>query len=206
MLPVLVYWKPLLNRRWLIILCCLLAGTNLIYHFTPLFVVVGYLQGTAETEPLTKAALRSLTFSPPVLARVLHHLLAGVAIVATLLMLRSAACAHHARSTEETESFNTLTRRFAGVIFGVTLLEIPSGVWFLLQLPRGVQHQFLGGSLLVTVWFAVALLAAMLLLYKSFAVTTGATRRRDVWQPAGLLLTVILLMTGLLAFILPRYA
>ena len=49
-------------------------------------------------------------------------------------------------------------------------------------------------------------LAAMLLLYKSFAVTTGATSRRDVWQPVGLLLTVILLMTGLLAFILPRYA
>ncbi len=206
MLPVLFYWRLLLNRRWVIILLCLLAGTNLIYHFTPLFVVVGYLQGTAEVEPLTKAALRSLTFSPAVLARVLHHLLAGVAIVATLLMLHSATCVHDARSDVEKAGRNTLTRRFASVLFIVTLLEIPSGIWFLLQLPRAVQHQFLGGSLLVTVWFAVALLAAMLLLYKSFAVTTGATSRRDVWQPVGLLLTVILLMTGLLAFILPRYA
>ena len=206
MLPILFYWKPLLNRRWLIILCCLLAGTNLIYHFTPLFVVVGYLQGTAETEPLTKAALRSLTFSTPVLARVLHHLLAGAAIVATLLMLHSAARAHDARSEEETGALDTLTRRFASVIFIATLLEIPSGVWFLLQLPRGMQHQFLGGSPLVTIWFAVALLAAMLLVYKSFSVMTGAIRRRDAWQSAGLLLTVILLMTGLLAFILPRYA
>ena len=206
MLPVLFYWKPLLSRRWIIILLCLLAGTNLIYHFTPLFVVVGYLQGAAEAEPLTKAALRSLTFSPPVLARVLHHLLAGVAIVATLLMLHSAARAHDGRSEEETDAFDTLTRRFASVIFIATLLEIPSGVWFLLQLPRGVQHQFLGGSPLVTIWFAVALLAAMLLLYKSFAVMTGATSRRDAWQSAGLLLTVILLMTSLLAFILPRYA
>ena len=121
-------------------------------------------------------------------------------------MLRSAARAHDCRSEEETGAFDTLTRRFASVIFITTLLEIPSGIWFLLQLPRGVQHQLLGGSPLVTIWFAVALLAAMLLLYKSFAVTTGATSRRDVWQPAGLLLTVILLMTGLLAFILPRYA
>ena len=136
----------------------------------------------------------------------LHHLLAGVAIVATLLMLHSAARAHHARNEVETGAFNTLTRRFASVILIATLLEIPSGIWFLLQLPRGVQHQFLGGSPLVTIWFAVALLAAMLLLYKSFAVMTGATSRRDAWQSAGLLLTVILLMANLLAFILPRYA
>ena len=206
MLPVVVYWAKVSARRWLIISLFLLAATNLIYHFAPLFVVVGHLQGLSDITPLTKADLRSLTFSPPVLARVLHHLLAGVAIVATLLMLHSAARLHHAQDDHKVESFKTLTRRFAGVIFGVTLLEIPSGVWFLLQLPRSVQHQFLGGSLLVTGWFAVALMVAMMLLYKSFAVMTGATSCRDAWQSAGLLLTVILLMTGLLAFILPRYA
>ena len=206
MLPVVIYWTAISARRWLIILLFLLAATNLIYHFAPLFVVVGHLQGLSDITPLTKADLRSLTFSAPVLARVLHHLLAGVAIVATLLMLHSASCHQRARDDKKAESFNTLTRRFAGAIFGVTLLEIPSGVWFLLQLPRAVQHQFLGGSLLVTVWFAVALMVAMLLLYKSFSVMTGATSRRDASQSAGLLLTVILMMTGLLAFILPRYS
>ena len=87
----------------------------------------------------------------------------------------------------------------------MTLLEIPSGIWFLLQLPNAVQNQFIGGNVFVTSWFAAALLLVMLLLYKSFAVLTGETARRDAWQIATLLLTVILMMTGLLAFILPRY-
>ena len=67
------------------------------------------------------------------------------------------------------------------------------------------QHQFIGGNVFVTSWFAAALLLVMLLLYKSFAVLTGETDRRDAWQIATLLRTVILMMTGLLTFILPRY-
>jgi hypothetical protein len=85
-------------------------------------------------------------------------------------------------------------------------LEIPSGIWFLTQLPVAVQSQFVGGAGLVTAWFSSALLVVMLLLYKSFSVATGETTLRDARQVAALLLAVILMMTGLLAFLLPRYA
>ena len=205
MLPAVFFWPALMRRRWLLTVLLFLAATNLLYHFTPLFVVVGYLQGGTDFTPLTKPELRSLTVSPPVLARVVHHLLAGVAIVATVLLLRTASQAQSSRTPASKKAFETLVRRYGAWIFLVTLLEIPSGIWFLLQLPNAVQNQFIGGNVFVTSWFAAALLLVMLLLYKSFAVLTGETARRDAWQIAALLLTVILMMTGLLAFILPRY-
>ncbi len=206
MLSAVFFWPALLRRRWLLTLLFFLAATNLIYHFTPMFVVVGQLQASSDFAPLTKSQLRSLTFSAPILARVLHHLLAGFAVVATLLLLRTTSQAQRAETIKSREMFEFLARRSGVWVFVVTVLEIPSGIWFLTQLPVAVQSQFVGGAGLVTAWFSSALLVVMLLLYKSFSVATGETTLRDARQVAALLLAVILMMTGLLAFLLPRYA
>ena len=61
MLPAVFFWPALMRRRWLLTVLLFLAATNLLYHFTPLFVVVGYLQGGTDFTPLTKPELRSLT-------------------------------------------------------------------------------------------------------------------------------------------------
>ena len=205
MLPVVFFWQPLLRWRWLLTLLFFLAATNLIYHFTPMFVLVGQLQGSPDSTPLTNSELLSLYFSPPVLARVVHHLLAGFAIVPTVLLLRTAAQAHHAGTKAEKDAFDALARRAGLWILGVTLLEIPSGIWFLFQLPEFAQDRLLGGNALATSWFVAALLTVLLLLYKTGAVVMGETARRDARQVAALLFAVILMMTGLLAFLLPSH-
>ena len=205
MLPVVFFWRPLSRRRWLLTLLFFLAATNLIYHFTPMFVLVGQLQGNSDSTLLTNSELLALYFSPPVLARVVHHLLAGFAIVPTVLLLRTAAQAHHAGTKAEKDAFDALARPAGLWILGVTLLEIPSGIWFLFQLPEFAQDRLLGGNALATGWFAAALLMVLLLLYKSGAVVMGETARRDARQVAALLFAVILMMTGLLAFLLPPH-
>ena len=203
MLPIVFFWQPLSRRRWLIALLCFLAATNLIYHFTPMFVLVAQLQMAPVAAPLSGSELIALYFSPPILARVVHHLLAGFAIVASVLLLRTASQAHRAVSIEARAAFDALTRRGGLWVFVVTLLEIPSGIWFLLSLPSAVQKQLLGGSLWASGGFIAALVLVLLLVQKSLAVALGETARRDAWHLIGLLVLVVLLMTGLLAFLTP---
>lgn len=202
MLPVVRYWKPLAARRWPIAVLCLLSATNLIYHFTPMFVVVGYLQATLQTtqlaEPLTGRALVALYFTPPVLARITHHLLAAVAIVAGLLVLRTTSENLRADSPEVKNEFDSLARRGAVWVLCATLLQIPSGIWFLLSLPPAAQRELLGGNLWAAAGFGVAVVLVLLLLQKSLAVALGETARRDARHLVGLLVTIVLLMTGLL--------
>ncbi|HQU45709.1 MAG TPA: hypothetical protein PK867_23045, partial [Pirellulales bacterium] len=64
------------SRFWIRWLATLLGTTNLVYHFPPLFVMLGVLCTRPDTWG-HRAKFTTLLADPEVLARVLHHLLAA---------------------------------------------------------------------------------------------------------------------------------
>jgi hypothetical protein len=127
-----------------------------------------------------------------------HHLIAGVAVVAIAVALRAAHCARRAESSEAEADLQRLTQTSGRWALVASLLEIPSGIWFLWELPPAARTAVLGGSLLPTGWFVAAMAVVLLLLQRLLAVAMGETDRRSIWLTAGLLFLVILLMSGLL--------
>jgi hypothetical protein len=199
LVPVAIWWRGLCRMRMLLGLLVLLAASNLIYHFIPLFVIISALHATAgEGGELTACELLQQFGSLPVLARVVHHLIAGVAVVALTVALRSAHAASRAESPEAEADLQRLTQTSGRWALTASLLEIPSGLWFLWQIPEAAREAMLGGAMLPTALFVAALLLVFLLLQKLLAVAMGETDGRSVTVAAGLLLATIVLMSGLL--------
>ncbi len=196
MLPVAIWWKSLARRPLLLGLLALLAATNLIYHFAPLFVIITQLKASGA-EVLTGSQFRERLLSAELLARVTHHLLSAVAVVAMVLALR-ASRNQTGSEPEQNLDAQRLVQSAARWAMAATLLEIPSGIWFLSAISESPRTALLGGAPLVSAWFVVALVLVFLLLQKLFAVAAGETDRRSVTTAAGLLLAVIVLMSGLL--------
>ena len=151
-----------------------------------------------EGGELTACELLQQFGSLPVLARVVHHLIAGVAVVALTVALRSAHAASRAESPEAEADLQRLTQTSGRWALTASLLEIPSGLWFLWQIPEAAREAMLGGAMLPTALFVAALLLVFLLLQKLLAVAMGETDGRSVTVAAGLLLATIVLMSGLL--------
>ena len=82
------WFSPQSWRRWLHRTIGLLAGTNLVYHFPPLFAAISLVASTPKYwgQPLTGAEFRKLLFSNAVLSQAVHVWLASFAVVGTVLM------------------------------------------------------------------------------------------------------------------------
>ena len=74
------------SRAWLLL--PLLAATNLLYHFPPLFGVVSVAVERDEFHglELTREAYRQIVTDPQTLSRIVHHWLAAVAMAGLAFM------------------------------------------------------------------------------------------------------------------------
>ncbi|MDH3718292.1 MAG: hypothetical protein OES79_09255, partial [Planctomycetota bacterium] len=177
-----------------------IAATNLMYHFPPLFALIGWLAagGHAGIEPISARQLLQLMFSPAVLAPVAHHLLASVAVVGIAVMLGARRLSGLGTKdiANETDSEATqaaaIVRRAAVVILSVTLLQLPTGLWVVLQLTGVQRDRLLGGTWPATVLFIAAMVTALSLLHWLSMIALGQTGRREVYM-AALLLAVLTL-------------
>lgn len=184
-------WPRVRRSTWWHPALAVLAATDLIYHFPPLFAAIGVLQEQASlagTELGYSEFLRLMT-STETMARVVHFLLASFAVTGGLIMMWSLG-----------------RKRLAGdercVAWGAWLALAPSvaqllaGVWLLFALPRGAQQQLMGANWLATGLLALSGVALFAMLHSLGALALGETKRREIVRSLCLLVLVVVAMTA----------
>jgi hypothetical protein len=180
----------------------LLASTNLLYHFPPLFVVAAKL-ATGEAQNLGAINDKSfprLIWQGEVFALSVHFGLASLAVTGMLLSMYSLA---ERREDAPEEQPARAAAWGGGLALAATLLQIPVGVWLLMETPVLRQTSLLGGDLVGTSLLGAGVLAAVALLHHLAGMAMGDSRRPLVLRTAVLLLGVILLMTAALRWSRP---
>jgi hypothetical protein len=199
-------WRRTWGRR------CLgaLAGTNLLYHFPPLFAVIGAYASRPNAGDQT-LNFRAAMIDPEVLAHTLHHILSSFAVVGVAMMGHALARARARRRTLSAASVDAVlaesdevadARRMAvwggRVALVPTLLQLLAGTFVLLTLPAPMRDRLLGQNLLATILFAASLVAALALMHRLAAVAMGDAQQREIIGSMVLLVVVVLLMVGTL--------
>lgn len=183
-------------RRWAARLLALAASTNMLYHFPPLFAVLVGLRDEPAGPVLSNAELKALRLDPLVLALLVHHVLAAFAVSGAGLMLL--ATKRPVRGAEGFPGPDPLSRIGAWTALVATLLQWIVGMVVLAQLSPAGRGALLGGDLLATALFGLALFTTLGLLHLLAAAAFGPPEPRAAWRAAAMLALVILLMVGTL--------
>ncbi|MEX2141639.1 MAG: hypothetical protein WD894_20405 [Pirellulales bacterium] len=191
MIPYVVLWERVGGRRWWHRLLAILAATNLLYHFPPLFTMLSLMSSRPELagETLDRSLYVELFTDAETLARVAHHWLSSLATTGVALMLLA---------TRGDASSGWMAVFAARVALTASVLQLPVGVWLLLVSPAGARSQLLGGDMASTVLFGTAIICMVLLLQHLLAAALGDDSRPTAVKSAALLLAVLLLMSGVL--------
>jgi hypothetical protein len=197
-------WDWFAGRRFWHRALALLAASNLLYHFPPLFTVMT----TLATQPqLRNRAFRflDLLLEREILTRTLHHWLAGMAAASvyvawTASRARAAAPATYdcpgpcARDRNRRTDVAILASRWALLAAG---LQFPVGAYLVVVMPGLQRGALLGGDPMAAVLFVAALLAALGLMHHlaAFSIAGGtlADARRCAWLTT---LTVLMMVVA----------
>jgi hypothetical protein len=185
-------------------LLALLHGTNLLYHFPPLFVAAAKLHDTGKTggEVIRGAAFRQLAWSGELPALSLHVALAsiamaGIALLGLALRLLKSNAAGDASQVAAWGGMWALA---------ASLLQIPVGLWTLLMLPATVQSPLLGNDPLATLLFFSAMLSALWLLRELVGVAWGEMTRPALIRAMAAMLVTVALMTAMQQQVRPAHS
>jgi hypothetical protein len=173
--------------RWLL---PLLASTNLLYHFPPLFLIFSQLDPAGEA--LTSAQFRARLVDSYVVARTLHFCLAALAVTGIALVVFALKQTRDADASPDSVRPARWGARLALV---ATLLQLPVGIWIVLEMGPAAQRQLMGGSLVATGLFGLSLLGALALIHYLSAVAFGKFRRDVAVRTISLMILIVLLMT-----------
>ena len=184
-----------LAGRWIRATIWILATTNLLYHFPFLFALVSDVSAGHITleGPISSADFRRLIADPSVLARVTHHWLASFAVTGIAIIVFSARSAR--LGIDDAGRAAVWGGRLALI---PTIVQIPVGIWLLLELPQASQQQVMGGDMMATGLFGVSILAALSLLHVLAAIAFGDSERKTLRNAIGLMLLIVVCMTGVL--------
>ncbi|UUO05008.1 hypothetical protein M4951_16645 [Blastopirellula sp. J2-11] len=184
--PVATRWERIVSRILL-----LLAGTNLLYHFPPLFSVIQMLarEDGAAGPTIDSSEFRRLMATPQVIWLSVHFLLASTAVTG-MLTARLALWRLEASIADPIVARSSLAALIA------TLLQLPIGTAFLLALPAGEQRSLMGSDMVATGLFVVAMLSALWLMHVLAAAAFFQRTSRQVNQALATLFGVIVLMTA----------
>ena len=168
----------------------LLASTNLLYHFPPLFLIFSQLNPAGAE--LTSAEFRARLVDGYVVARTVHFCLAALAVSGITLIIYTLKKGGSAETTEQTYQPARWGARLALV---ATLLQLPVGIWIILQMGPAAQRTVMGGSLITTGLFVASLIGALALMHCLSVLAFGAFQRVLAVRTISLMILVILLMT-----------
>lgn len=188
-------WRKSFAGRTTHRLLAVLAATNLLYHFPPMMVVIADVATGQLDAPavIDAAAYRPLAFSPAVISRSLHHILAAVALAG----LYGVVVAWRGGRTATTETAHVRAAAWSGrMALAATLLQIPVGIWVLLTLDN--SRAVMGGDWAVTVVFIAAIVAALGLMHHLAALAFGDVHGKSVRAAVALYLLVVALMVATL--------
>jgi hypothetical protein len=125
---------------------------------------------------------------PSLIPRYLHFMLAALAVGGL-----SVAMFGRIKRRSDADLSAVAIRLGMPLFSWLSLLQVPLGVWFLLSLPREVMLLFMGGDLLATGIFIVALLLVLLVLVSGF--------KGQVYPTVGLAVGLVVLMSFLRAYV-----
>lgn len=183
-------WGRWLRLRWMHPLIALIAGTNLVYHFPILFTVLAIIAERGETNSVAQPFV-SWLLDPELLARVGHFCLASIAVTGAALL-----CLARTPAVRAEGSADRVATWGAHLMLWPTLLQLPLGLYVLLQLPERSRDALLGGDLWGTCLFAASLLAVMALLHQLGTAVIGQVRADESFKSIALIGLVVLLMVG----------
>ena len=196
MLGHVIWWRrtPVPTRRMRRLRCLLpfLAGGNSLYHFPLLLVIIaqasrGQLHHTDALDP----HFRELLVEGAVASRIGHFVLAAFAASG----LAYAWCGLRCQPDAGADQLVTTGGRLA---FVATLLQIPVGIWVLVELPYHSWARLMGGDLAGSLFLWLSLLASFWLLHKLTALAMRDTSRKTLHAALWAMAIVIFLMTGAL--------
>lgn len=192
-------WKrPIVNTaEWIArTLVALISATNLLYHFPPLFSLIGAassgqlaIEGKVDSATFVRLIARG-----EVMALTAHFALASFA-------LSGIALAWLDRRAESSETSHLpLVATGARFALIATVAQIPVGLWLVLSLPAREQRRIMGGDGPAALVFVLAMVGTFLLLHQLAGLAFGAATRKKVWQVTASVLAVV----GLMTFVLER--
>jgi hypothetical protein len=174
------------GRFWTRWLTTLLGSSNLVYHFPTLFVMLGVLCVRPDDWG-RKIRFTNLLVDAEVLSRVVHHLLAALAITGL------AAAWYGARRDDHDRSVVVWGGRMAAVAI---LAQFLSGIWLVTAMPAETRELLLGGDALAAGLFGLSLLLAFFVVPRVGVMALGRVEPRHTERTAVLVLAIILAMTA----------
>jgi hypothetical protein len=149
--------------RWAALLA-LVAATNLLYHFPPLFFAIRQIaaESALPAAELTSAEARAVIFSAPAVWRWLHFVDASIVVgcLACILVAGRPQPAHQAG-----EAQLRWRRHLAIAAFAGAGLQWPIGWCVWMTMKRSDQWAISGGSAVATGWFLQCLALALIALW-----------------------------------------
>ncbi len=192
-------------RRWRpgwIYLLLVLAATNLLWHFPPLFTAMVVAAGRPELwgQELSYRDTLALFAEGETVARALHALLAAWIAAAGIgaWLLLPWIKTEEEPSGEDRQTASATARRIAlswgrlGLAAG--LLQIPVGVWLLMVLPEDTQRALMSGNWAATGAWLAGLVVALGLWHTQAAWALGQVNRATLQRCLFLLGLVVWLM------------
>lgn len=175
--------SPRFAARWL---ATLLGSLNLIYHFPPLFVMLGVLSTRHELWG-ERLKFTTLLGDAEVLARVAHHLLAALIVTGMAIAWYGVR-----RGGEALTAVGWGCRIAAAAL----VCQLFTGLWLVVSLPPGSRDMLLGADALAALFFGGSLLITFLVLPRVAAAAFGESERRAMLITIALVFTIVLLMTA----------
>lgn len=171
-------------------LVALLAATDLLYHFPPLFAAITALTARPELRGQRFVALLA---DPEILTRTIHFCLASLAVSAVYAAWRL----ENLRDPEPTLADALRIKRGAArLALAAGCLQLPVGFVLVVLLPDQERGQLLGGSWLAGCLMASALAVALGLLHHLSAIALAGGQPGEVRRSALLLALTFLLMVA----------
>lgn len=187
-------WQRRPARTVLLVVLSILAATDLMFHFPPMFTIVA----TAARRPeLVQATIDRTTYyhlllDGEVLSRVTHVWLASVAVTAMTVCLIAMA---GTRGDDRRRGLASWAAKWA---LGATLLQLPTGLWMLLVMPGTETGRMLGEDAVATTLFALSLVIGFHLLQRLAAMALGDVERKATFRTAAAMGAMVLLMVATL--------
>ena len=185
-------WHRAGSRRFWHRLLALLASTNLMYHFPPLFTVIGVLSTRPDLWG-SQHDFVSLMLLEESLWRIAHHLLAACTVAGVAMIVLAVRLAGGTQS-DETARLASWGAQFAVVS---ALLQVPTGAYLLVKIHSVSRDQLLGEDALALSFFCAGVLAAIWLMHTLAAIAWGEINSRSVARSVLLTAAVVLLMVGM---------
>lgn len=192
-------WQRMSCCRIVHRLLAVFCATNLLYHFPPLFVVVSEVSTRPELrdEIITPALIRSQLLDGETLSRTVHHWLAAVS-AGGLLVAWFAVRAKDSTAHTVGEAQKRIAAAAGRAALVATLMQLPVGVWVLVQLRPLARDSLLGEDIWGTLLFAGSLFTALGMLHQLATIAMGHTTKPRVNRAAITLLAITVLMSATL--------